>query len=165
MLVPRSGDLLQADAHALVNAVNTVGVMGKGLAAAFKKAFPDYFVDYRAACALGQLQVGGVRSFDRGLGQQPRWVVSLPTKKHWRQKSDLQDVAAGLDALSQWLTAQHVSSIAVPALGCGLGGLRWEDVEPLIHRAAAATPSVDWQVFPPRGRGPFVATHPSRKST
>ncbi|GLY52878.1 macro domain-containing protein [Lentzea sp. NBRC 102530] len=127
MIVQGSGDLLDADVDALVNAVNCVGVMGKGLALQFKQRFPAYFSAYAAACASGEVRLGRVHvvSLDR-------CFLSFPTKKHFRSWSKLSDVAAGLDDLARVVEELELRSVAVPALGCGLGGLAWADVEPLI---------------------------------
>ncbi|MFD4674214.1 macro domain-containing protein [Lentzea sp. NPDC058450] len=127
VIVEGSGDLLDADVEALVNAVNCVGVMGKGLALQFKQRHPAYFASYAAACAAGEVQLGRVHvvSLDR-------CFISFPTKKHFRSRSRLSDVAAGLDDLARVIGSSGLRSVAVPALGCGLGGLAWSDVEPLI---------------------------------
>ncbi|MEV6714072.1 macro domain-containing protein [Lentzea sp. NPDC051208] len=127
MIVQGSGDLLDADVDALVNAVNCVGVMGKGLALQFKQRFPAYFEAYAAACAAGEVRLGRVHvvSLDR-------CFISFPTKGHFRSRSKLSDVAAGLDDLVRVIGSLGLRSVAVPPLGAGLGGLAWADVEPLI---------------------------------
>jgi O-acetyl-ADP-ribose deacetylase (regulator of RNase III) len=148
----RRGDLLAAPADALVNPVNTVGVMGKGLALSFKKAYPGNFRAYTDACATGRLYPGIVLVFDTRVPGPGRYVINVPTKRHWRNPSLLGDVQAGLDAMVDLLNRPGcpITSVAVPALGCGLGGLAWKQVEPLILTAAAATPQVTWYVYPPR---------------
>lgn len=138
-IVETDGDLLRADADALVNAVNCVGVMGKGIALQFKRRFPDNFDAYAAACREGRLRPGRIFVGPAGEGERARYVVNFPTKRHWRDASRLSDVAAGLDHLADWLRMGLVSSIAVPALGCGLGGLRWADVRPLVTSTLGAT--------------------------
>lgn len=127
MIVQGSGDMLDADVEALVNAVNCVGVMGKGLALQFKQRFPAYFSAYAAACAAGEVRLGRVHvvSLDR-------CFISFPTKGHFRSRSKLPDVAAGLDDLARVISSLGLRSVAVPPLGAGLGGLSWSDVEPLI---------------------------------
>lgn len=127
------GDLLQADVEALVNPVNTVGVMGKGLALKFKQAYPKNFQLYLAACrartlAVGQLLVTHTRS------ARPRLVVNFPTKQHWRDPSQLEWIERGLHHLRTIVEAEGITSIAVPALGCGNGGLSWTEVQPLIEK-------------------------------
>jgi O-acetyl-ADP-ribose deacetylase (regulator of RNase III) len=129
MIIERSGDLLQDDAQALVNPVNTAGVMGKGLALQFKRAFPANFTSYAEACADGRLRPGKVFAVPV---DGDRWVINFPTKRHWRSASRLEDIESGLDDLSRVLTELDVASVAVPPLGCGHGGLDWGAVHPLI---------------------------------
>ena len=140
------GDLFAAKVEALVNAVNTVGVMGKGLALAFKKKFPDNFAAYRRACDSGELQQGKVFLFDRG-ERSPRWIVNFPTKRHWRDASRIDDIHRGLGDLIKEIEARGIDSLAMPALGCGLGGLDWKNVRPLIVEACERLPSVRFVVF------------------
>lgn len=142
------GDLLACAAEAQVNAVNTVGVMGKGIAAQFKRLYPDNFAAYRAACERGALQIGDVLTFDRGAGV-PRYILNVPTKRHWRARSRLEDVEAGLVALVAEARRLGVASLAVPALGCGAGGLAWAEVLPRIEAHFAALPELRVQVFEP----------------
>lgn len=129
MIVERSGNLLRDDAQALVNTVNTVGVMGKGLALQFRRAFPDNYEAYLRACADGVVQPGKVFVTPFGEG---RWVLNFPTKRHWRQRSRIEDIRDGLDDLIRILKDLRIESIAVPPLGCGNGGLPWDVVRPLI---------------------------------
>lgn len=125
-----TGDLLTDDADVLVNPVNCVGVMGAGLALAFKRAYPAMFREYAALCAAGAVVPGKVCAHDIG----DRMVVSLPTKRHWRDPSRLDDVRAGLGALAAWLGSwPSPPTVALPAVGCGLGGLPWSSVRPLIE--------------------------------
>ncbi|MFN0252756.1 MAG: macro domain-containing protein [Kofleriaceae bacterium] len=149
MIEDASGDLFAANVEALVNAVNTVGVMGKGLALAFKKKFPDNFAAYRRACDAGELKPGNVFIFDRG-DRSPRWIVNFPTKRHWRDASRLDDVRDGLTDLINEVEARGIDSVALPALGYGLGGLDWKDVRPLIVEACDRLRGVRFVVFPPR---------------
>jgi O-acetyl-ADP-ribose deacetylase (regulator of RNase III) len=144
VIVRGSGDLLDADVEVLVNAVNCVGVMGKGLALQFKQRFPEYFAAYASACAAGEVHVGRVHvvSLDR-------CFISFPTKGHFRSRSRLPGIAAGLDDLARVIGELGIRSVAVPALGCGLGGLDWGEVEPLIEeKLGPLTATV--AVFPPR---------------
>ncbi|GAA2134004.1 macro domain-containing protein [Kitasatospora kazusensis] len=129
MIHETNGNLLRDDAHALVNTVNTVGVMGKGLALQFKRAFPDMFATYASACRAGQVQPGVV--FPIGL-PDGRWVLNFPTKRHWRQPSRLDDIQSGLDDLVRVIAELKLQSVAVPPLGCGNGGLPWSQVRSLI---------------------------------
>jgi len=164
MIELKRGNLLLADADALVNTVNTVGVMGKGIALQFSKAFPDNLSAYERACKANELEVGRMFVFERtGLEgfERPRYIINFPTKKNWRQPSRIEYIRAGLDALVEELNRLGISSVAVPPLGCGLGGLEWGEVLPLIEAAAQRTPNVSWQVFEPAG-APDAATMPNR---
>lgn len=148
-----SGNLLRAEADALVNTVNTVGVMGKGVAYQFKQAFPANFKAYEAACKRTEVQIG--RMFVTVTGQlEPRLIVNFPTKHHWKGNSRLDDIKAGLEDLIRVVREESIQSIAIPPLGCGLGGLRWEEVRPLIEDAFAVLPDVDVLLYAP---GPSVA--------
>jgi O-acetyl-ADP-ribose deacetylase (regulator of RNase III) len=149
MIEAGSGDLLDADVEALVNTVNTVGVMGKGLALQFKRRFPANFAAYAAACKRGDVEIGRMLVVETKEPAGPRYIINFPTKKHWRDPSQLEYVGAGLSALVDEIRAFGVHSIAVPSLGCGLGGLAWSDVEPLIERAVATLPEVRVVVFSP----------------
>jgi O-acetyl-ADP-ribose deacetylase (regulator of RNase III) len=145
------GDILKADTEALVNTVNCVGVMGRGIALQFKNAFPGNFKAYAAACKLGEVQPGRMFVFDTGELTWPRYIINFPTKRHWRGKSRIGDIESGLDALTKEIRARKIRSIAIPPLGSGLGGLDWADVRPLIERALAAVPEVEAVVFEPGG--------------
>ncbi|MFG1887498.1 macro domain-containing protein [Micromonospora sp. NPDC049051] len=149
MISIRHGDLLDADVEALVNPVNTVGVMGKGLALAFKRAHPANFTAYRAACAVGTVRLGQVFVYDSGAPGRHRYVVNFPTKGHWRSSSRLADIEAGLPDLVRVLRDNRIASVAVPALGCGNGGLDWAEVRPLIEAALAELPSVQTFLYEP----------------
>ncbi|WP_449060419.1 type II toxin-antitoxin system antitoxin DNA ADP-ribosyl glycohydrolase DarG [Planomonospora algeriensis] len=130
LITETSGNLLKDDAQALINTVNTVGVMGKGIALQFKRAFPEVFAAYTSACTEGRIQPG--RIFPVRLRGSDRWVLNFPTKRHWRQPSRMEDIRTGLDDLVRVLTELDLRSVAVPPLGCGNGGLPWADVRPLI---------------------------------
>lgn len=126
-----AGDLFGSGADALVNPVNTAGVMGAGLAEAFARRFPAIVPPYRAACREGRLRVGTVLALEVH-APPARFVVNLPTKRHWAHPAQLADVEAGIGALRQWVAAAPVRRVAVPALGCGLGGLPWDLVRPAL---------------------------------
>lgn len=145
------GDILKADAEVLVNTVNCVGVMGRGIALQFKNTFPDNFKAYEAACRRGEVQPGRMFVFDTGELTWPRYIINFPTKRHWRGKSRIEDIQAGLEALVAEIRARNVRSIAIPPLGSGLGGLDWAKVRPLIESALATLPEVDALVFEPGG--------------
>lgn len=143
------GDLLQAKVEALVNPVNCVGVMGKGLAAQFKRAFPAHFEAYRAACARGEVVPGRMLIVTASSPSGPRSIIHFPTKRHWRAASRMDDIESGLSALVVDVQTQGIQSIAVPPLGCGLGGLAWSDVRPRIERAFEALPAIRVLLFEP----------------
>ncbi len=143
------GNLLDAKAEALVNAVNTVGVMGRGIALMFKEAFPDNFRAYATACKAGEVHVGRVFATERrDVVGGPRWIVNFPTKQHWRRPSRIAWVREGLADLRRFILDRDVRSIALPPLGCGNGGLDWGDVRPLVEEALSA-PGVEVIVYEP----------------
>jgi len=145
------GDILQADAEALVNTVNCVGFMGRGIAAQFKRAYPKNFAAYAQACKRHEVQPGRMLIVETGRLTNPRWVVNFPTKRHWRGDSRIEDIDSGLAALIADVRRLGIKSIAVPPLGCGLGGLAWSEVRPRIEQAFAALPEVKVLVFEPEG--------------
>lgn len=149
MIFRGDGDLLKTPADALVNTVNTVGVMGKGIALQFKLAFPDNYAAYEAACKRGEVQIGKMFVFRRE--KNPRFIINFPTKKHWKGKSKIEDIESGLKALIQVVRKERIKSIAVPPLGCGNGGLDWAEVRPLIEQAFVELPDVEVQLFYPDG--------------
>jgi O-acetyl-ADP-ribose deacetylase (regulator of RNase III) len=155
------GNLLMADAEALVNTVNCVGYMGKGIALQFKQAFPANFKAYEAACAADQVMPGRMLIHDNGGLVNPRWIINFPTKRHWRGKSRLDDIASGLKALVADVQRLDIRSIAVPPLGCGLGGLDWAVVRPMIEAAFSALPNVKVLLFEPAG-SPAAKSMPVR---
>ncbi|QEH31711.1 RNase III inhibitor [Aquisphaera giovannonii] len=145
------GNILEADVQALVNTVNTVGVMGKGIALQFKKAFPEMFEAYEAVCKAKTLRPGLMHVYDRGQMFNPRYIINFPTKRHWKGKSRIADIEAGLDALVEELTARDIKSVAIPPLGCGHGGLDWDEVRPLIEQAMDRVPEVEALIYAPKG--------------
>ena len=151
MIQYKSGDILAEDAEALVNTVNCVGVMGRGIARQFKKRFPDNFKAYEVACRQGEIEPGRMFVFETGQLTNPRFVINFPTKRHWRGKTRIEDVETGLEALVEEIRIRGIRSVAVPPLGCGLGGLDWAEVRPRIERALAELPEVRVVVFEPTG--------------
>jgi len=122
MICPTDGNLLEADAQALVNTVNCVGIMGKGIALQFKQAFPENLKAYAQACKAGEVRLGRMFVYPRQSLFNPKWIINFPTKQHWKSKSKLQDVQQGLEDLIGVVKATDIKSIAVPPLGAGLGG-------------------------------------------
>ena len=151
MIEYTTGDVLAEDAEALVNTVNCVGVMGRGIALQFKKAWPENFKAYAAACRRGEVEPGRMFVFETGQLTPPRCIMNFPTKRHWRGKSRIEDIEAGLEALVAEIEQRGIRSIAVPPLGAGLGGLEWAEVRRRIERALGDLPNVRVVVFEPRG--------------
>jgi O-acetyl-ADP-ribose deacetylase (regulator of RNase III) len=151
MIEIAKGNILEADAEALVNTVNCTGFMGKGIALQFKQAFPANFKAYETACHAGQVVPGRMFIFDNGRLLNPRYVINFSTKRHWRGKSRIGDIRSGLKALLDDVRQLGVRSIAVPPLGCGLGGLDWREVRPMIEDAFLELPDVRVLLFEPVG--------------
>jgi len=143
-------DLFACGAQALVNPVNCVGTMGKGLALAFKQNFPRNYQAYVQACRAGQIQPGRIMVFDRGTPSSPRYIINLPTKRHWRESSRLEDVEEGLRDMLRVLDRYAIESVGIPALGCGWGGLDWQIVRERMQDILAHQPSVSFTLFPPK---------------
>jgi O-acetyl-ADP-ribose deacetylase (regulator of RNase III) len=143
------GNLLEAPVEALVNTVNTVGVMGKGIALQFKRAFPQNFKAYAAAVKADQVSIGKMFVYDNGVLSQPRFIINFPTKQHWRNASQLAYIDAGLEDLVQAIHAYGIHSIAVPALGCSNGGLTWNEVQPRIEAALGGLTGVEVHLYAP----------------
>lgn len=162
MIELTKGNLLEAPAEALVNTVNTAGIMGKGIALQFKQAYPQMFRAYERDCKAGEVKLGKVQVFDLGgLVGGPRWIINFPTKGHWRAGSRMADIETGLHDLVATIKRLHIRSIAVPPLGCGNGGLDWNEVRPRIESAFAALPEVRVLVFAPGG-APEASAMPNR---
>jgi O-acetyl-ADP-ribose deacetylase (regulator of RNase III) len=151
MITISRGNLLEADAEALVNTVNCDGFMGKGIALQFKKAFPENFEAYARACRAHEVNPGRMFVFETGSMMPPRYIINFPTKRHWRERSRYEDIEAGLTALAAEIRQRGIKSVAVPPLGCGLGGLDWRKVRPVIEEALAALPGVSVFLFEPAG--------------
>ena len=145
-----SGNLLKADVDALVNTVNTVGVMGKGIALQFKRAYPAMYQAYERAVKAGELRPGRVQVWPTEALEGPRFVINFPTKQHWRSPSRLDFVREGLEDLVRVVEEHGIRSLALPPLGCGNGGLDWSDVRPLIQQKLGSLP-IDVVVYPPDG--------------
>lgn len=142
------GNILQSPAEARVNPVNCVGVMGKGLALQFKKAYPNNFEDYKTACDSGIVRLGEM--FITVYYEHEdikKYIINFPTKKHWLDRSYLPDIKEGLGDLIQWVSTLRIGSVAIPKVGCGLGWLEWGEVRPLIVDACERLPNVEWHIY------------------
>jgi len=151
MIELTKGDILKAEAEALVNTVNCVGIMGRGIALQFRKAFPENFKVYESACKANEVQSGKMFVYDLNRLYSPRFIINFPTKRHWKGKSRIEDIKSGLADLLDVLQRHQISSIAIPPLGCGLGGLDWEEVRPLIIEAFQSLPNVNVLLYEPVG--------------
>lgn len=143
------GNLLEAKTDALVNTVNTVGVMGKGVALMFKDAFPENYRDYLAAAKGKEVRIGKMFVTERPTLAGPRWIINFPTKQHWRGKSRLLWIEEGLHDLHRVICQNGIRSVAVPPLGCGNGGLDWAVVCPLIERELRDLENVEIVIYEP----------------
>jgi O-acetyl-ADP-ribose deacetylase (regulator of RNase III) len=154
MIEHAHGNILEANVEALVNTVNTVGVMGKGIALQFRQAFPGNYAAYRAACKHNEVKPGSMLVYQTGRFENPHFIFNFPTKRHWKGKSKIEDIEAGLVDLVRVVRYYQVRSLAVPPLGCGNGGLDWSVVRPMIERALAELNDVKVLVFAPEGAPP-----------
>ncbi|MGD2179838.1 type II toxin-antitoxin system antitoxin DNA ADP-ribosyl glycohydrolase DarG [Lusitaniella coriacea] len=151
MIEFKQGNLLEAKVEALVNTVNCVGVMGKGIALQFKRAYPENFQAYKKACDAKQVEPGKMFVFETGNLFNPRYIMNFPTKRHWRSKSQLADIKAGLYALIAEIQQRNIKSVAIPPLGCGNGGLDWMQVKPAIEKVFVELTDVKVVIFEPVG--------------
>jgi O-acetyl-ADP-ribose deacetylase (regulator of RNase III) len=155
------GNLIEANVEALVNTVNCEGFMGKGIALQFKQAFPQNFRFYQQASRAGEVQPGKMLVFATGSLVNPKYIINFPTKRHWRGKSRIEDIASGLRSLVEELRRLRITEVAVPPLGCGFGGLDWRQVRPMIERAPGELPDVHVLFYEPAG-APAPAGMPVR---
>ena len=149
MIEYKTGNILAEDAEALVNTVNCVGVMGRGIALQFKRAFPDNFKVYASRCKRNEIQPGRVYVYETGQLTGPRYIINFPTKRHWRAKSRIQDIESGLASLAEEIRSHEIRSVAIPPLGSGLGGLKWPDVRKHIQTVLQELDDVRVVVFEP----------------
>lgn len=147
-----TGDIFESGADALVNPVNTVGVMGAGLARQFRVRWPDMFTAYKTACRDGEIKPGKLWVYPTLThnGRSARYIVCFPTKKHWRDNTPMEYVVWGLRNLVEMVEDLGVSSLAVPAVGCGLGGLPWEKVQPVMYEWLGKL-NIPVDVYGPKG--------------
>jgi O-acetyl-ADP-ribose deacetylase (regulator of RNase III) len=147
----KTGNILEEDAEALVNSVNCVGFMGRGVALQFKKAWPDNFQAYAAACRRKEVRPGHMFVFETCRLTNPKYIINFPTKRHWRSRARIDDIETGLKALVKEIQRRGIRSIALPPLGAGLGGLKWDEVRVRIERAMSDVPGVNVILFEPAG--------------
>lgn len=157
MIKYTEGNLLDAEVDALVNTVNTVGVMGKGIALMFKERFPKNMNEYALACKEKRVVTGKMFITQTGELLGPQWIVNFPTKQHWRAKSKMEWILDGLQDLKSFIISNHVKSIAIPPLGAGNGGLNWSDVKPHIEEILSDIEGVEIIVFEPTKKYQNVA--------
>ena len=157
MITFTQGNLLGADAEALVNTVNTVGVMGKGIALMFKEAFPENFQAYKKACDRREIEVGQMFVTERRQLIGPRWIINFPTKKHWRNPSKMEWIERGLEDLQRIIREKGIRSIALPPLGSGNGGLDWSEVREKIEVSLSKLSDVEVTVYEPTAKYQNVA--------
>jgi len=143
------GNLLDSPAQALVNTVNTVGVMGKGIALQFKEAFPNNFKAYREACKDGSLLPGKLLVVRENTVVKSKIIINFPTKTEWYKKSQYKFIEDGLDDLAKIIPAYNINSIAIPPLGCGNGGLKWDKVKELMERKLSSLIDVQIWIYEP----------------
>ena len=147
MIEYKIGDMFAEDVEALVNSVNCVGIMGRGIALQFKRAFPENFKAYAEACRRTEVQPGRMFVFETGELANPHYIINFPTKRHWRGKSRMEDIESGLEALASEVKERNIRSIALPPLGSDLGGLNWADVRSRIAKALQGLEDVAVIVF------------------
>lgn len=150
MIEYKQGNLLKADAEALVNTVNCVGAMGKGIALQFKQAFPENFRRYERACRAKDVRPGMMFTVPTHNLENPKYIINFPTKRHWRGQSKIEDIESGLKALIEEVRHLEIKSIAVPPLGCGNGGLDWKTVKPMIEESFSVLPDVRVFLYAPQ---------------
>ncbi|MCI0445689.1 macro domain-containing protein [bacterium] len=161
MITVTKGNLLEADVEALVNTVNSVGYMGKGIALQFKKAFPQNFLAYQKACRRKEVSPGKMFVFETDSMVNPKYVINFPTKRHWRGKSQIEYIQSGLKALVGEIKKRGIKSVAIPPLGSGLGGLNWNIVKPMIEKAFKNLSEIEVLLFEPAG-APAARSMPVR---
>jgi len=163
MIQYKKGNIFKCNAEALVNSVNCVGVMGRGIALQFKKAWPENFKAYVSACRHKKVQPGKMFVYKTCQVNNPRYIINFPTKRHWRGKSRIEDIEAGLRALAEEIQRLGIRSIALPPLGCGLGGLEWNLVRSLIEQILGKLSDVEVIVYEPTKNPPLPKSMRSGK--
>lgn len=149
MIEFKTGDIFESDAEALVNTINCVGIMGRGLALQFKNRYPENFRAYQQACKQEIVKPGKMFVFETEQLVSPKWIINFPTKRHWREKSCIEYIENGLTDLLNVIQEKNIHSIAIPPLGAGLGGLNWEQVRLRIEKALGHIKNVKIFVYEP----------------
>ncbi len=147
-----NSDIFKANTEAIINTVNCVGIMGKGIALQFKEKYPENYKAYKHACDAGKVTIGKMFVTDNGFLSQPRYIINFPTKKHWKGKSDIEFIRSGLQDLKAVIAERGIKSIAIPPLGAGNGGLDWNEVKNLITKELEGLTDVDIQIYEPTNR-------------
>jgi O-acetyl-ADP-ribose deacetylase (regulator of RNase III) len=143
------GSIFNSNAEAIVNAVNCVGVMGAGLARAFKDRYPLMYEQYALKCRLGILTPGTIDLYILD-ANKPKYIINFPTKDHWRNPSDIKYIVGGINPLVEHVKQWKIKSVAIPALGCGLGGLDWKEVKKWLYVLDEFVPTVNWILYDPQ---------------
>lgn len=159
MFETKSGNILKSDVEAIVNTVNCVGIMGKGIALQFKYAYPENYKSYKKACDNKQVKLGKMHIFDTGKFINPRYIINFPTKNHWKGKSKIEEIRRGLFDLKNIIVKYNIRSIAIPPLGCGNGGLDWNNVKNIILESLNNLSNVKILLYAPEG-APKLDTMP-----
>lgn len=149
MIVYKKGDLLADSAEALVNAVNTVGVMGAGIARQFKEQFPEMFIEYERACRANEVILGKMHVVKVAMDEGDKYIINFPTLVHWSDQSELRHIETGLEDLVRIVQEKEIKSLAIPPLGCGVGGLAWKDVRGLIEESFRDVTDVQVHLYEP----------------
>lgn len=149
MITYHKGNIFDADVEAFVNTVNTVGVMGKGVALECKTRYPQVFEIYKTECNNKRFNIGDILTIRAYKNSNPILIVNFPTKQHWKNPSKLEWIKMGLPQLKDTIERHAISSIAIPPLGCGNGGLDWTLVKPLIIEALSTLDKVDIRIYEP----------------
>ncbi len=149
MVEYKKGDILKEETEAVVNTVNTKGVMGKGIALQFKERFPENYKQYKKACEARDVETGKMFVTETGLLLNPRYIINFPTKEHWKNPSKMEYIHEGLTDLVRVIKEKKITSISIPPLGCGNGGLDWNEVRPAIEKALSNISNLRIVLFEP----------------
>jgi len=153
MIIFKQGNIFDADTEAIVNAVNAVGVMGAGIALMFKEVFPDNYRLYKQACKRNEVLVGHMFVTENPMPHGPLYIINFPTKQHWNNFSNFEWIVKGLKDLRRVIGVENIQSIAIPALGCGYGGLSWREVKKAIVNELDQLNKVKILVYEPKKGG------------